>query len=46
MRLKLGFVLSQSTYPITIKEVSALADERNKMLEMVKNLIETKGFKK
>lgn len=40
---KLGYVLSQSTYPITINEVSALADERNKkMLEMVKNSIETR----
>ena len=39
---KLGFVLSQSTYPVTINEVSALADERHKkMLEMIKNSIET-----
>jgi hypothetical protein len=40
---KLGFVLSQSTYPITINEVGALSDEKHKkMLEMVKNSIETR----
>jgi hypothetical protein len=40
---KLGFVLSQSTYPITINEVGALSDEKHKkILEMVKNSIETR----
>ena len=40
---KLGYVLSQTTYPITINEVGALSDEKHKkMLEMVKNSIETR----
>ena len=39
---KFGFILSQTTYPITINEVGALGDERHKvMLEMVKNSIES-----
>jgi hypothetical protein len=40
---KFGFILSQTTYPITINEVGALSDERHKvMLEMVKNSIESR----
>jgi hypothetical protein len=39
---KFGFILNQTTCPITINEVGALGDDRQKvMLEMVKNSIES-----